>query len=656
MEAMGVPTTVTINDNSGNSNVTIDFANDEGIGVEGTLSNGNTSVSWSEEDGWSFTHYFGDDNPYVNKLTWSGDQFSGQFVIHYDRDEINGLLGASLYGTIKQPKTTLNYDLFDTNIDPRVGLNQNLSLGLDSLQGNLIFTEMAANDPERSVAFDSEFVSGNLDSSNLTTTLITVPLGADANGDGVVEIATEVSPNVNVTDYTEVDLGIDYFITAGYMDYETTIKFDGYGFDTMKDHLTYGAAWRSFQYASQPWTMVTQRKYIGDDYTYYLGSYNKGSVSAVDLEGNATISTPLVTSYNPNVENAQAFNGGTQVGNVTSYLIQEDETTYTASFNNTLNGYTFTLDSNPDLGSVANNNDGTFTFTLGDDFTFLSTGDYEDVFFNYTATDGTNTETGSVSIIVEGDDGEFSFFASSTSADFYLWDGILDTNQDTYVLTHGWRSNGVTDKDWIDLAQSIKDYNPYANIIFTDWTDLASNLNYWESADDTATVGQELATFLDEQGVDGTKTTLIGHSLGAHVSGIAGDKYDDITGNSSLSMIIGLDPAGPDFEDGARGTSARLDASDADHVVAFHSSKTLGYDDALGDADFYLNWNDLLDITSHQPGESSFFGNHGYPIELLSDLYQGVAYSQADGTVFDYSDVYPNTASGSYDITTIATV
>ena len=656
MEAMGVPTEVTINDNSGNSNVTIDFLqviNGEGNGVtEGTWGNDTTSVSWTEEDGWSFTHSF-DDNPYVSKLTWTGDQFSGQFIIHYNRGNLNSLLG-DVYGTIQQPKTTLNYNLFDTNVDSQVGLNQNLSLGLDALQGKLIFTEMAADDPERSINFDSEFVSGELDSSDLTTTLITIPLGADANGDGVVEIATEVTPKVNVTDYTEVDLDIDYAITAGYMDYETTIKFDAETYEIMEDSSIYGDLWKSFKYAANPWQLVGGYESAYNYEWNYYGTYNQGSVSAVDLDGNANIFTPLVTSYNPNVENAQAFNGGTQVGNVTSYLIQEDEETYTASFNNALSGYSFTVDSSPELGTVTNNNDGTFTFTLSDDFTFLSTGDYEDVFFNYTATDGVNTETGTVSIIVEGDDGEFSSFASSSSADFYLWDGILDTNQDTYVLTHGWRSNGVTDKDWIDLAKSIKDYSSHANIIFTDWTDLASNLNYWESADDTATVGQELGSFLDEQGVDPTKTTLIGHSLGSHVSGIAGDTYDDLTGNA-FKTIVGLDPAGPDFESGARGASARLDASDADRVVAFHSSPILGYDGALGDVDFYLNWNDLLDVTSHQPGESSFFGNHGYPIELLSSLYQGSSYSQTDGTIFDYDDVL-NMASRSYDISTIAEV
>ena len=342
MEALGVPTEVTITDASGNSNVTIDFLqviNGDSSGVtEGTWGNNDTSVSWSQENGWSFTHHFDEnENPYIDRLTWSGDQFAGQFIIHYHRNNLNNLLGDYIYGTIRQPKTILNYDLFDTNIDPRVGLNQNLSLGLDSLQGKLIFTEMAVGDPDRTINFDTDFVKGTLNSSDLTTTLITVPLGADANGDGVVEIATEVTPDVNLTDYTEVDLSVDYGITAGSLDYETTIKFDYEGYQAMKDSNLYGAIWSSFANASRPWTTV-----VGSD-LYHLGSYSKGSVNPLDLDGNVNISTPLVTSYNPNVDTAQAFNGGTQVGNLISHLIQEDQDTYTASFNTTLNGYSFTL-------------------------------------------------------------------------------------------------------------------------------------------------------------------------------------------------------------------------------------------------------------------------------------------------------------------------
>ncbi|MEM9273742.1 MAG: cadherin domain-containing protein [Cyanobacteria bacterium P01_F01_bin.143] len=647
------------------------------VSVDGSaglsLGDFNLSAELEPDSVWEANHTL-EDNQYIDKIVVEGttNPYSGTFTINYKESEFNDALGSSQYRTIEKAETVVDYDLMGSAITPRVGLNQNLSVGLDFLQGKLIFTELAADDPERIVNFESDFISGDFDATRLSATAIVVPIGADANGDGVVKIATEVVPVVNVTDYSDIDFAIENTSYYGSAYSESTIKFDAEHYETMIGYdNAYSDIWKGFRTAATPWQLVGAYESAYNYEWSFYGTYNKDSIDGKEISNTYNISQFLVSSYNPHVGDLEAFDGGTQIGNITSYLIPEDAETYTASFNNTLSGYSFNLDSNPELGTVVNNNDGTFTFTLADEFTFLSTGDYEDVFFNYTATDGTNIETGSVSIIVEGDDGEFALaeskFVGTSSVtingastvkdnyvDFYFWDGALDNSQDTYVLTHGWRSNGVTDKDWIDLAKSIKDYSPYANIIFTDWTDLASNVNYWQSADDTATVGEELGSFLNEQGVDPTKTTLIGHSLGSHVSGIAGDTYDDLTGNA-FNTIVGLDPAGPDFESGARGTSAKLDASDADHVIAFHSSPTLGYDGTLGDVDFYLNWSDFLDITSHQPGESNFFGNHGYPIELLSSLYQGSSYSQTDGTIFDYDDVL-NIASGSYEISTVAEV
>ncbi len=152
--------------------------------------------------------------------------------------------------------------------------------------------------------------------------------------------------------------------------------------------------------------------------------------------------------------------------------------------------------------------------------------------------------------------------------------------------------------------------------------------------------------FLQELEVDADKTTLIGHSLGAHVSGIAADTYtyDNLTGEA-LNTVIGLDPAGPLFEYGLTNESGRLDPTDAEQVAVLHSSTLLGYDDAMGDLDVYLNWDDAF-----QPGESSVSGNHSYPIDLLAHLYQGASYSQDDGSHFELDYLF--TLEGSYNINT----
>lgn len=232
----------------------------------------------------------------------------------------------------------------------------------------------------------------------------------------------------------------------------------------------------------------------------------------------------------------------------------------------------------------------------------------------------------------------------------------IDTDYNTYVITHGYLSS--SSEDWVaDLAQAIEQQDPLANIILTDWSESADTFNYFNAVEDTEDVGNQLAMWLSEEGVNPDTTQLIGHSLGAHVSGIAGDVYEDITG-SSIEMIVGLDPAGPAYEDSlffsGKSPEERLDSTDADRVIAFHTSDTFGYDDPLGILDLYINPDDLL-----QPGEITSLGNHRYAHQLYIELVGGISYSQSneqilgDG-IFDYEDIF--TFSGNIDVDTTAPV
>ena len=63
---------------------------------------------------------------------------------------------------------------------------------------------------------------------------------------------------------------------------------------------------------------------------------------------------------------------------------------------------------------------------------------------------------------------------------------------------------------------------------------------------------------------------LIGHSLGAHVSGYAGKFL-----NGKLGQITGLDPAGPRFE-GLKMSESRLWHTDANFVDSIHSNTESG--------------------------------------------------------------------------------
>jgi len=246
--------------------------------------------------------------------------------------------------------------------------------------------------------------------------------------------------------------------------------------------------------------------------------------------------------------------------------------------------------------------------------------------------------------------------------------GLLDidepygtnSEQNTYVITHGFQSTGGNSVDsggnsnnqfkpekWMsETAKALRERDPDANIILVDWEDGAKpalSLNtYNEAATNTREVGDQLAQYLKERNIDPNKTELIGHSLGAHVSGFAGTKYKEIT-NKELNRITGLDPASFGFE-GTKVTgkspntrieeisaSDRLDPDDAKRVVVIHTSSILGNDELLGDVDFFVNPNTFL-----QPGQFvPVAGNHGYATELYTQLLKGNIFPQSDGSNFN---------------------
>ncbi|MBD2344144.1 hypothetical protein [Anabaena subtropica] len=216
--------------------------------------------------------------------------------------------------------------------------------------------------------------------------------------------------------------------------------------------------------------------------------------------------------------------------------------------------------------------------------------------------------------------------------------GQINSDMPTYVIIHGYQSTGGNASNnyqpasWVaNIAQTLRQRQSNANIILLDWEDGASSLSYPTAAGRTRDVGNQLASYLINNGVDATYTNLIGHSLGAHVAGFAGSTYRTSTG-LSIGQIVGLDPAGPEFE--GKGAGDRLDPTDATRVTALHTSETLGYDDRLASLDLYINWNDLF-----QPGQWSFVGNHSYAHTLYTELLQGHSFTQSNGTLVNLNTV-----------------
>lgn len=80
---------------------------------------------------------------------------------------------------------------------------------------------------------------------------------------------------------------------------------------------------------------------------------------------------------------------------------------------------------------------------------------------------------------------------------------------------------------------------------------------------------------------------VVGHSLGAHIVGMAGKNIK----SGRLPIIIGLDPAYPLFT--KKNTAVRLTFSDADYVQIIHTgTQRLSISYPIGHADFYPNWGD----------------------------------------------------------------
>ncbi len=111
--------------------------------------------------------------------------------------------------------------------------------------------------------------------------------------------------------------------------------------------------------------------------------------------------------------------------------------------------------------------------------------------------------------------------------------------------------------------------------------------------DNVASVGQyvgDFVIFLKDNSVISSydQVHIIGFSLGAHVSGIAGWTVQNRTADpaSKVGRITGLDPAGPHFF--LKTKERKLSENDAKFVDVIHTSR-LGYFLKLGHIDFFPN-------------------------------------------------------------------
>ena len=130
-----------------------------------------------------------------------------------------------------------------------------------------------------------------------------------------------------------------------------------------------------------------------------------------------------------------------------------------------------------------------------------------------------------------------------------------------------------------------------SQIIFVDWSEASSTINYSEAVNRIPIVANFVASYLDflhENGfIQYSRVGLVGVSLGAHTAGFVGKSVR----RGRVNFIIGLDPANLLFSE--RNPDGRLDAGDADYVEVIHTNGPtvlltgMGIGRPIGHADFW---------------------------------------------------------------------
>ncbi|XP_050314507.1 phospholipase A1-like [Anthonomus grandis grandis] len=192
----------------------------------------------------------------------------------------------------------------------------------------------------------------------------------------------------------------------------------------------------------------------------------------------------------------------------------------------------------------------------------------------------------------------------------------FDIDLPTFFLIHGWRNDINSTVNFIisETLLSIVD----ANVIVVDWDDLSDGL-YVTAYNKVPHVGKVVGQFIlaleDMHDYSIENVQLIGHSLGAHICGYAGQET-----NGAIKVIVGLDPAGPLFL--KLFPDRRLSEDDAQHVQVIHScAGVLGVDYNVGHADFWPNGGHIqpgcsLDVSCYH-GRSYYYFNES----LTSSLF-----------------------------------
>ncbi|XP_037943364.1 phospholipase A1 member A-like [Teleopsis dalmanni] len=168
---------------------------------------------------------------------------------------------------------------------------------------------------------------------------------------------------------------------------------------------------------------------------------------------------------------------------------------------------------------------------------------------------------------------------------FSIRESNYNTRLQTKILIHGYIPNFDKRNTYVvrDAYLSLGDYN----FIEVDWT-YFSNTTYPKAVQLVPKIGEEVAKFVDDLNelfeLNFNESVIIGHSLGAHVSGFVGK----FVKRGKIAGIVGLDPASIGYDYAVPGT--HLEKTDANYVETLHVSTIRGTLLPVGDVSFYANY------------------------------------------------------------------
>ncbi|KAJ8968062.1 hypothetical protein NQ314_002501, partial [Rhamnusium bicolor] len=154
---------------------------------------------------------------------------------------------------------------------------------------------------------------------------------------------------------------------------------------------------------------------------------------------------------------------------------------------------------------------------------------------------------------------------------------VKDDDITLYLFTQSMRQPIIINND----TKNAIDLNKPTKFIIHGW--IANSRRSW------CKKGYKIAQLVIDVEIPPRNIHFVGHSLGAHISGFAAKKINEIT-SERVSRISGLDPAGPHFREYASVNEERLDKEDANVVDVIHTDAgTYGIDFPIGTLDIYVN-------------------------------------------------------------------